>query len=202
MYTYNFNYFYRVEKLLDLLDELVDDKMWKRIMYNERPNANNYQHKITTTAHKNAEQMNGKVSVSGFGKFKVNSLKENKFYIVSRKSVCDTECRTLFCIKCKICWHRYQCECPEYTVKNALCKHIHAVAIFEQRSESVLDPSTSRRSEDNLLYINLPGPSQAHYQENLVNFIQERCCKGDTHDTFKFEQKREVFTISKTSTNF
>jgi hypothetical protein len=29
------------------------------------------------------------------------------------------------------------CECPEFSVKNALCKHIHAVALYERRSESI-----------------------------------------------------------------
>ncbi|XP_050310793.1 uncharacterized protein LOC126746526 isoform X4 [Anthonomus grandis grandis] len=49
----------RIEKLLDLLDELVDERMWKRIINVERPNANNYQHKICQSAHKKAEEMVG-----------------------------------------------------------------------------------------------------------------------------------------------
>ncbi|KAL1487971.1 hypothetical protein ABEB36_015352 [Hypothenemus hampei] len=45
----------KIEKLLDLLEDLVKEKMWKTIINSERPNANNYQHKVTVAAHKKAE---------------------------------------------------------------------------------------------------------------------------------------------------
>lgn len=92
--------------------------MWKRIINTERPNANNYQHKITLKAHKEAEQMISKVEFLEVGKFKVRSCSySDKFYFVSYNELCDEDCRAMYCNKCKICIHRYQCQCPEFVVK-------------------------------------------------------------------------------------
>ncbi|XP_072402420.1 uncharacterized protein [Diabrotica undecimpunctata] len=52
-----------IEKLLDTIDDLVDIKMWKRIIDIERPNANNYQDRVISKAHKMAETMKNKVEV-------------------------------------------------------------------------------------------------------------------------------------------
>ncbi|KAJ8909385.1 hypothetical protein NQ315_002853 [Exocentrus adspersus] len=60
-------------------------------------------------------------------------------------------------------------ECPENAVKTIICKHIHAVALFEQRSESVLGPSTSE--EGNVLCIDEPSTSQICYQDDIM--VQE-----------------------------
>ncbi|XP_060517411.1 uncharacterized protein LOC132696543 [Cylas formicarius] len=74
----------RVEKLLDLLEELVDEKMWKKIVNMERPSANSYRHKITLEAHKKAEEMFDKVNVSSNSNFKAQSGSvSNKHYFVS-----------------------------------------------------------------------------------------------------------------------
>ncbi|KAJ8915392.1 hypothetical protein NQ315_008279 [Exocentrus adspersus] len=179
----------RVEKLLDLLEELVDEKMWKTIVNTERPNANNYQHKITLEAHKKAEQMNGKVELlSENDHFKVESCSvSGKYYFVSFNEVCDEECRAGYCTKCKICLHRYRCQCPENAVKTIICKHIHAVALFEQRSESVLGPSTSE--EGNVLCIDEPSTSQICYQDDVSHFIQET--RPHT-TTISFDDQREI----------
>lgn len=180
---------FRVEKLLDLLDEIVDEKMWKRIVNTERPNANNYQHKVTTEAHKKAEQMIGNVEFTD-GKFKVQSCSvSGKFYFVLYNEVCD--CRAIYCNNCKICIHAYKCECPEYSVKTALCKHIHAVALFEQRSENVLGPSSDDDCEDNdALCIVEPTTNQSKYQDELKYFMEE-INSGQT-STIDFERRREV----------
>ncbi|XP_045473475.1 uncharacterized protein LOC123679937 [Harmonia axyridis] len=45
----------RIEKLLDLLEELVNDKMWKKIIETERPTANSYQSRTNREAHLKAE---------------------------------------------------------------------------------------------------------------------------------------------------
>ncbi|XP_044749635.1 uncharacterized protein LOC123322613 [Coccinella septempunctata] len=165
----------RVEKLLDLLDELVEEKMWKKIINEERPNANNYQHKITVEAHKKAEQMNiSRIETHEFGYFKVpSSSVTNKFYVVSYKDICDYDCRAGFCDSCKVCIHRYVCECSENAVKSVLCKHIHAVSLLERRSESVLG---SRHSEDdrNNLIMDEPSGSKLRYQDELNHFMQEK----------------------------
>ncbi|KAL1488830.1 hypothetical protein ABEB36_014625 [Hypothenemus hampei] len=172
----------RIEKLLDLLEELVKEKMWKTIINSERPNANNYQHKVTVAAHKKAElQFQIEIELIDCGKFQVQSFSvSNKFYTVNSNALCDKDCRTVYCHQCKICIHRYKCNCPDNSVKTAMCKHIHAVALFEKRSESVLDTSQSSSQSK----------SQIDYQNELNHFIEEhhRTENVPTH----FEKRREI----------
>ncbi|KAL1489218.1 hypothetical protein ABEB36_014151 [Hypothenemus hampei] len=64
----------RVDKLLDLLEGLVDDRMCKRIATIERPNANNYQHRVNIEEHRKAEsQLINKINIMEVGKFSVKS---------------------------------------------------------------------------------------------------------------------------------
>ncbi|KAI4469790.1 hypothetical protein MML48_1g03330 [Holotrichia oblita] len=65
-----------IEKLLDTIEDLVDIKMWQRILNIERPNANNYQDRIIIKAHRKAEAM--KTDVNVFEK------EEGKFYVNRR----------------------------------------------------------------------------------------------------------------------
>ncbi|KAF2878711.1 hypothetical protein ILUMI_27463 [Ignelater luminosus] len=59
-----------VEKLLDKIEDLVDSKMWQRILDMERPNANSYQDKVTLKRHKTAERMDRNlITEVGFGEF-------------------------------------------------------------------------------------------------------------------------------------
>ncbi|KAJ8913914.1 hypothetical protein NQ315_005711 [Exocentrus adspersus] len=171
----------RVEKLLDLLDEIVDEKMWKKIIYSERPNSNNYQHKITMESHKKAEHMSDMVETSECG-FKVQSCSEkDKYYLVYYNELCDKDCRT-----------GYKCQCPENTIKSVICKHIHAVALFEARSKSVLRSCNIDMSDENdILYIDEPSSSQLHYQNDITNFIQENSVKLE-HKPLNFDERREV----------
>ncbi|KAJ8909949.1 hypothetical protein NQ315_004016 [Exocentrus adspersus] len=182
----------RVEKLLDLLDEIVDEKMWKKIIYSERPNSNNYQHKITMESHKKAEHMSDMVETSECG-FKVQSCSEkDKYYLVYYNELCDKDCRTGYCNKCKLCLHRYKSQCPENTIKSVICKHIHAVALFEVRSKSVLGSGNIDMSDKNdILYIDEPSSSQLHYQNDVTNFIQENSIKQE-HKPLNFDERREV----------
>ncbi|KAF2889896.1 hypothetical protein ILUMI_16277 [Ignelater luminosus] len=59
-----------VEKLLDKIEDLVDSKMWQRILNMERPNANSYQDKVTLKRHKITERMDRNlITEVGFGEF-------------------------------------------------------------------------------------------------------------------------------------
>ncbi|KAF2887197.1 hypothetical protein ILUMI_18976 [Ignelater luminosus] len=59
-----------VEKLLDKIEDLVDSKMWQRILNMERPNANSYQDKVTLKRDKTAERMDRNlITEVGFGEF-------------------------------------------------------------------------------------------------------------------------------------
>jgi hypothetical protein len=182
----------RVEKLLDLLDELVDEKMWKRILNNERPNANNYQHRTTVMAHKKAEGLLNLVQAVEFGKFQVkSSTAGEKFYMVCYNELCDEDCN-----KCKTCIHKYACGCPEYSVKTALCKHIHAVALYEKgsmesvlgRSESVSGIANDENSNDSL-HIQEPTTSKNRYQNELSEYLND---SGNNDVTIIRKREREI----------
>ncbi|XP_072401011.1 uncharacterized protein [Diabrotica undecimpunctata] len=160
-----------IEKLLDTIDDLVDIKMWKRIIDIERPNANNYQDRVIAKAHKMAETMKNKVEVKKnekvYGQFQVKSFRDpNKLYNVNIRQVCENECKTLYCRVCKICIHRYQCECAEYVVRNILCKHVHLVRMHEERegTNSVLDDAARCLAETSII--------KSRHQEEINEFVR------------------------------
>ena len=97
-----------------------------------------------------------------------------KLYIISCYKKCDNDCRAGYCNTCKICLHKYICQCFENSVKTILCKHIYAVARFEHRREFVLGPTVKSKNHS-ALCINKPLNSLIHYQEDLENFIGEKC---------------------------
>ncbi|XP_072391062.1 uncharacterized protein [Diabrotica undecimpunctata] len=163
----------RIEKLLDTIEDLVDIKMWKRIIDMERPNANNYQDKVIAKAHKIAEMMKEKVEVKKnvkvYGQFQVKSFRDpNKLYNVSLRQLCENECKTLFCRVCKICIHRYQCECAEYVVRNTMCKHVHLVRMYEERvgTNSVLDDAARCLGENSII--------KSSHEEEINEFITKK----------------------------
>ncbi|XP_072378976.1 uncharacterized protein [Diabrotica undecimpunctata] len=160
-----------IEKLLDTIDDLVDIKMWKRIIDIERPNANNYQDRVIAKAHKMAETMKDKVEVKKnlkvYGQFQVKSFRDpNKLYNIRIRQLCENECKTLFCRVCKICIHRYQCECAEYVVRNTLCKHVHLVRMYEERmgTNSVLDDAARSLGENSII--------KSSHEEEINEFVR------------------------------
>ncbi|KAI4469803.1 tc5 transposase dna-binding domain [Holotrichia oblita] len=159
-----------IEKLLDTIEDLVDIKMWQRILNIERPNANNYQDRIIIKAHRKAEAMKNDVNVfeKEEGKFYVKSSRGDNFYNIHLKQVCESECRTLFCRVCKICMHRYQCDCPEYTVRNTMCKHVHLVRMHEERKGTnfVLDSVAEALGQHSQLKV--------HHQQEITQFIEKK----------------------------
>ncbi|XP_068917766.1 uncharacterized protein [Tenebrio molitor] len=75
----------RIEKLLDLLEELVEEKMWKRIVNKERPNANNHQHRVALKAHMQARDMDNFVDSVEFALLNTEEEKN------SEKDLCIEE---------------------------------------------------------------------------------------------------------------
>jgi hypothetical protein len=56
--------------LLDLIEELVKEKLWNRTSNKNTANANNYQHRVTVKAHVQVREMNDFVESVEFSKFK------------------------------------------------------------------------------------------------------------------------------------
>lgn len=77
-------------------------------------------------------------------------------------------------VKCQVCIHRFKCQCTEYSVKTALCKHIHAVALVEKGSDSVVgNEIEEEEEEDSNLCISEPSTSRTRYEDDVQNFIVE-----------------------------
>ncbi|XP_044761586.1 uncharacterized protein LOC123318880 [Coccinella septempunctata] len=163
-----------IDLLLNEIENLVDGKMWQRILKMERPHSNNYQDRLVVRAHKAAEILHSEKKTEvldvGFGEFLVKSSTGDKFYKVVYHELCEIECRTLFCKICKVCIHRYRCECPEFAIKTNMCKHIHLVCLHEQRSgsDSVLG--------DVAIQLSLEKPSviKEANSEEIQDFIKEK----------------------------
>lgn len=181
-----------VDRLLDEMENLVDGKMWQRILKIERPHSNNYQDRLVAKAHKAAEKLLSKNETEvidvGFGEFLVKSSAGIIFYKVQYNELCEVECRTSFCRICKICLHRYRCECPDFAIKTNMCKHIHLVCLHEQRSgsDSVLG--------DVAVQLSLEKPSEIKManSEEIHVFIKRKRCENDDTDVLDRKAKREA----------
>jgi hypothetical protein len=176
-----------IEKLLNSLEELVDIKMWHRILSIERPSAGNYQDRIVIKAHKKAEEMKNTIQIikEAFGQFKVKSSKGDQFYEVMYNEICESECRTLFCRVCKVCVHRYRCECSEYAVRNTMCKHIHMVCMYEERvgTNYVTDSVVEMLKEQ-------PSQIKNYHQEEIKKCVEEKIATEDL--SIDKETKRNI----------
>ncbi|XP_050503242.1 uncharacterized protein LOC126882376 [Diabrotica virgifera virgifera] len=160
-----------IEKLLDTMDELVEVKMWKRIVDIKRPNANNYQDRTIIQAHRGAERIKRKMEVTKnmevYGQYQVRSLTDpNILQNVTLRQVCESECKMLFCRVCKICIHRYQCDCRVYAVRNTLCQHVHLVRMYEESvgTNSVLDDAARCLGETSII--------KSRHEEEINEFIR------------------------------
>ncbi|KAF7275536.1 hypothetical protein GWI33_011619 [Rhynchophorus ferrugineus] len=67
----------RVEKLLDVLEEIVNEKVWKTIINTERPNFSSYQQRATMQGHKQAEEITYQIELLGCDE------------------ICDEDCRVV-----------------------------------------------------------------------------------------------------------
>ncbi|XP_044746595.1 uncharacterized protein LOC123308112 [Coccinella septempunctata] len=94
----------------------------------------------------------------------------------------------MYCDKCRICIHKYKCTCPEYTVKTALCKHIHAVALIEKRSDSFPGPGIA----ENYPSIDEPSTSGVQKRTEIKEFLDETIQNQNTVLTLDPSKKREI----------
>jgi hypothetical protein len=159
-------------------------KMWHRILKIERPDAANDQDRIVKKAHKKAELMKknfeNTIQKIQFGEFKVKSSQGDSFYTVSYNEFCENECKQNFGRVCKICVHRYKCECSEYLVKNTMCKHVHMVRMYERErgTNTVLDDVANSITKD-------CSEINQHHEEKIQQFVKENTPKNEKMQIFK-----------------
>lgn len=98
-----------------------------------------------------------------------------------------TNCREMFCEACKVCFHKYKCECVEYSVKSTTCKHVHVVAMYEQERQQFLTASTTEEVpsiENEIL--------QTNDQKEISDFLGERSTAVNCNREISIEQKKSL----------
>ncbi|XP_035225897.1 uncharacterized protein LOC118198347 isoform X4 [Stegodyphus dumicola] len=67
--------------------------------------------------------------------WKIKSSQSETVYYIKKNSEhnCTGKC-VIFCRSCNECVSTFTCSCPDYTIQNNMCKHIHAVLISENKS--------------------------------------------------------------------
>lgn len=199
----------RLEKLLNVLEEVVDDKMWKRILSIKRPNRNTYQGRVVIKAHRKATSILNKIKQNEQSErwFTVESASGH--YNVIYQKTCNSDCREMYCQACHVCMHKYKCECVEYTVKNTTCKHVHAVAIYENKVEALnqtsdLPPSENDHEITNFLMERNTGPPIIISEEQKRNLVLQNAfnymnqMSNLDEDSFKGKHKYLIFILSST----
>lgn len=94
----------------------------------------------------------------------INSLDYNSWYVqsftdekimynvlkreVKECTLYEGEICLLPCTQCNACFHDYTCNCQDHSIKNNMCKHIHAVAmnLLSQKTDSKCRQTTNTKS--------------------------------------------------------
>jgi len=117
----------RLDVLLWHLLKSVRDKNFERLVklcnggkVTHYVNAINNRHRSVAQIHSSNINKTSTITWT----VKSESLEEE--YLVKKCEPCA--CKVI-CVACKICVRLFSCTCYDYTIKNNMCKHIHAVKI-------------------------------------------------------------------------
>ncbi|XP_022169811.1 uncharacterized protein LOC111033408, partial [Myzus persicae] len=117
----------RLDILLWNLLKTVRDKNFERLV--KLCNGGKVTHYVNAinSRHRSAVQIhNSNINKTSDITWTVVSETLNQTYLVKKRESC--ECK-IICVACKVCVHLFSCTCYDYTIKNNMCKHIHAVKI-------------------------------------------------------------------------
>ncbi|VVC28141.1 Hypothetical protein CINCED_3A014603 [Cinara cedri] len=127
-----YDYLFYLEKYLTMKENDLQKKQicFKRTTKLKLLRAN---HK---KVEKQSESKNIVIKSSSCNSWRVQSFTdENIIYNVLKSEI--RECTMyedmiclLPCTKCKTCFHNYTCSCHDQSIKNNMCKHIHAVGMY------------------------------------------------------------------------
>lgn len=76
--------------------------------------------------HKQALLIRSESILADGEKWQVLSSNQQELYNVQKVKECK-KCQ-LQCLHCRSCFHEFLCTCMDNSIKNNMCKHIHAVA--------------------------------------------------------------------------
>ena len=110
------------------------------------------------------------ISIVNGSLWKVKSQTSDQHYIVSKTAElccydhCYHKCLTITCME--LCEHLYTCNCPDF---NRMCKHIHKIQSFTNRSSFQQYSNNSRLSDTNFHSPETPLMNDNHLQKNATS---------------------------------
>ncbi|XP_063920521.1 uncharacterized protein LOC135135468 isoform X2 [Zophobas morio] len=178
-----------IENLLDILDKVVEDKTWTRVVELHRPSSNSYQQRMVRESHRKAESIENNVEEVGFGEFLVKSLNSNLNYRVAYGDrLCKSDCKHMYCTICEICFHQYTCQCPQFSVKHITCKHVHMVALYERKKNECM----LGRHNTPVVVAEDRNYCQSAKNEEINSFIEEQQEKSTSDGTMDDETLKKI----------
>ncbi|XP_077548098.1 uncharacterized protein LOC144160829 [Haemaphysalis longicornis] len=127
----------RLDKLLWVLVKLPHDLLMKPVISKVNPNAD---HRCSAKFKRHREAL--KIQDDN----DVSQLCEGEWVVVAQAhfrdqyAVCslDTECAGCYlsCQYCSACLHKFKCSCLDFRMHSSVCKHIHAVALWQVNQKS------------------------------------------------------------------
>ncbi|XP_029348723.1 uncharacterized protein LOC103311925 [Acyrthosiphon pisum] len=126
----------RLDVLLWHLLKSLRDKNFERLIKLCNGGKVNHYVNAINSRHRAAAQIN----ISGIHQvseitWSVTSETLDQNYLVNKHELCSCK---IICVACKVCIHLFSCTCYYYTIKNNMCKHIHAVNINMVDNEVVI----------------------------------------------------------------
>ncbi|KAJ8983630.1 hypothetical protein NQ317_004268 [Molorchus minor] len=71
-------------------------------------------------------------------------------FILCKKNCEECNCN-LRCMECKTCIHIFSCSCVDYTIKWNMCKHIHLLCRFKEKSVGGLQNDSNLHESNNMV---------------------------------------------------
>lgn len=115
----------RLDMLLWNLLKIVRDKNFERLIkLCDVGKVTHYLNAINDSHQSAVRILSSKIHKITNITWTVASESQEQDYLVTKLESCA--CKVI-CVVCDICVHSFKCTCYDYTIKNNMCKHIHAV---------------------------------------------------------------------------
>lgn len=122
----------RVDVLLNNLFKILRDKLFNRRIYLEDGQINQNIVNINLR-HRSYKEIDNILNITPTEWCVRVVIPISKSYtIVKEQEFCD--CRNK-CLVCEVCVHMFACNCYDYMIEHNLCKHIHGVVMFQNRTD-------------------------------------------------------------------
>ncbi|XP_022168117.1 uncharacterized protein LOC111032183 [Myzus persicae] len=163
----------RLDALLWHLLKVVRDKNFERLV--KLCNGGKVTHFVNAinSRHRSALQASYKVIKISDDTWSVASNSLELDYLIKQNKPCS--CKVI-CIVCKCCVHLFSCTCYDYSIKNNMCKHIHAVRMNSMlNNEDVSMDVICNPIENDEVCMKMPAAQQLTIPstESVANKIQQ-----------------------------